>query len=83
MRIYGIPLTGSVFVEAESPAEAFETAKNWSEVVLRDAVTSDTVPIPASMSVVILNPQNHNIKDATDLVMEMAKEAGIEHEGWK
>ena len=75
MRMYGIPLTGSLIVQAKSPSEAFEVAKNWSAIVLEDSITANAIPIPANIEIVIFVPQNSSIKDVTDEVRKMREEA--------
>ena len=75
MRMYGIPLTGSLIVQANSPSEAFEVAKNWSAIVLEDSITADAIPIPTNIEIAILIPQNSSIKDVTDEVIKMKQEA--------
>ena len=74
MRIYGVPFTGSVFVEAESPSAAFEVVQGWSEAVLKASVASDTLPADG-VGIIIIKPTQENIRDATDEIRKMEAEA--------
>ena len=75
MPIFGVPVTGSIFVEAESPQMAFEAVKNWSEEALYASITQASLPLSDGINLLLIKAQEENIRDATEEIRKLEAEA--------
>ena len=75
MSIYGVPFTGSAFVEAATPEQALAAVREWSEAVLRASMTEQSLPCGETISLVIVRPHDSPIRDATDVLNGLVAEA--------
>lgn len=78
MPIYGLPLTGCVYVEADSPESALATAKQWADIVFKNSCGDKSEAVPDDIGFIILTPNDSNIKDVTDFVTELHQEAAAD-----